>query len=112
MPDEDLAAIYSQAHSFYFMSTAEGFGLPPLEAMQCGVPTVTSNVTSMPEVVGDGGIMLAPTDEDGLCETMDQLYFHPALREAYRIRALKRAREFSWDRCVSEHIEIFKKISG
>jgi glycosyltransferase involved in cell wall biosynthesis len=107
IPDEDLAAIYSQAHSFYFMSTAEGFGLPPLEAMQCGVPTVTSNVCSLPEVVGDGGIMLAPTDEDGLCNTMYLLYSDPALCEEYRIRALKKAREFSWDRCASEHIGIF-----
>ncbi len=109
--DEDLASLYSYAHSFYFMSSAEGFGLPPLEAMQCGAPTVTSNVTSLPEVVGDGGIMLSPTDEDGLCNTMYQLYSNAELRNEYRNRGMQRAKEFSWDRCADEHIKIFTSIS-
>jgi glycosyltransferase involved in cell wall biosynthesis len=111
VPDEDLASIYSHAHSFYFMSEYEGFGLPPLEAMQCGVPTVTSNVTSLPEVVGDGGIMLAPTDEDGLCNIMYQLYSNAELNAEYRNRGMQRAKKFSWDRCADEHINIFKTIS-
>ena len=79
--------------------------------MQCGVPVVTSNICSLPEVVGDGGIMLPPGDEDGLCNTMYQLYYDSTLRDEYRIRGLKKASEFSWSRCASEHIEIFKKIS-
>ena len=111
VPDHDLATIYSHAQAFFFMSKYEGFGLPPLEAMQCGTPTVTSNATSLPEVVGDGGIMLAPDDEDGLCHAMYQLYNNPGLREEYSKKGLKRAGEFSWDRCAGEHINIFKTIA-
>ncbi len=111
VPDDDLASIYSNAHSFYFMSNYEGFGLPPLEAMQCGLPTVTSNAASLPEVVGDGGIMLAPYDENGLCNTMYQLYHNSELRDEYRIRGMQRAKKFSWDICADEHVGIFKAIS-
>ncbi len=110
IPDEDLAVVYSNANSFYFMSEYEGFGLPPLEAMQCGVPVVTSDVSSLPEVVGDGGIMLPPRDEDALCDTMYRLHKDQVLREHYKKKALARARSFSWDKCVREHMDIYKTI--
>lgn len=110
IPDEDLACIYSNANSFYYMSLYEGFGLPPLEAMQCGVATVTSNTSSLPEVVGNGGIMLDPKDEDSLSETMWQFYSDENFKSEYAGKAVLRAKEFSWEKTVEEHVKIYKEI--
>ncbi len=112
IPEKDLAAVYSNATAFFFMSQYEGFGLPPLEAMQCGVPTVTSDVSSLPEVVGDGGIMLPPDDEDALCHTMYRLCQDGDFRARYGKKAQARARSFSWEKCVNEHVEIYHAIAG
>jgi len=109
--NEDLSVVYSNAQWFFFMSLYEGFGLPALEAMQCGTPVVTSNTTSLPEVVGDAGIMIDPTDEDNLCETMNMLYHNEALRNTYSQKGLERSQQFSWERCANEYVEIFKKIA-
>jgi glycosyltransferase involved in cell wall biosynthesis len=109
---EDLAAVYSNAVCFFFMSLYEGFGLPALEAMQCGVPVVTSNTTSLPEVVGNAGIMLSPTDEDALSEIMNNIYNDSSLREKYAAAGLARATEFSWQRCADEYASVFKKINS
>jgi glycosyltransferase involved in cell wall biosynthesis len=105
---EDLAPLYSGALAFVYPSFYEGFGLPPLEAMQCGTPVITSNTSSLPEVVGDAGIMVAPTDEDGLCEAMVKLYRQPALRAAMAERALARAATFTWDAYMDETIRAYR----
>lgn len=110
IPDEDLASLYSNAHSFYYMSLYEGFGLPPLEAMQCGVPTVTSNTSSLPEVVGEGGIMLDPKDEKALYETMLHLYQDEDIRMYYAEKGLKQSEKFSWKRTAERQVDIYKKI--
>ena len=107
----DLAVLYSNAKCFFFMSLYEGFGLPALEAMQCGTPTVVSNTTSLPEVVGEGGILLSPTDEDALSQTMSDIYNDESLRIKLAEAGLKKASTFSWDRCANEYAEIFKKIT-
>lgn len=110
IPDEDLAAVYSQANSFYYMSLYEGFGLPPLEAMQCGIATVTSNTSSLPEVVGEAGILLDPKDEDALSEVIWTLYNNDEYRLEYARKAALRAKEFSWEKAVEEHINIYNEI--
>jgi glycosyltransferase involved in cell wall biosynthesis len=110
VPDEDLASLYSHANSFYYMSLYEGFGLPPLEAMQCGVATVTSNTSSLPEVVGDGGIVLDPNNVESLGKTMLNLYKDDDLRSFYSEKGLERAKMFSWEKCADEHIGIYQKI--
>jgi len=110
VPDEDLASIYSNADAFFYMSLYEGFGLPPLEAMQCGVPTVVSNNSSLPEVVGDAGFLLNPKDEKALSEIMFKLYENEDLRKEYSQKALKQAKKFSWENTLSQHIEIYKKV--
>ncbi len=117
MPDkyidsEDLAVLYSNAVSFFFMSLYEGFGLPALEAMQCGTPTIVANATSLPEVVGDGGLLLSPTDVDELSNTMNNLYKSETLRTNLSEAGLKRAATFSWQRTADEYAAIFKKISA
>jgi glycosyltransferase involved in cell wall biosynthesis len=105
--NEDLAALYSGALAFVYPSLYEGFGLPPLEAMQCGTPVITSNTSSLPEVVGEAGIMISPTDEDGLCQQLLNLYQHPSLRETLSVRSLQQAGKFSWERCVQETIAAY-----
>ena len=110
--DEDLSAIYSHSLCFFFMSLYEGFGLPALEAMQCGVPVVTSNTTSLPEVVGDAGITLSPTDEDALCGVMNEVYHSEELRDRYSRSGLERAKQFSWQRCAEEYTNIFQRIAS
>lgn len=110
--DEDLSAVYSHSLCFFFMSLYEGFGLPALEAMQCGAPVVTSNTTSLPEVVGDAGITLSPTDEDALCGVMNEVYRSEELRDRYSRAGLERAGRFSWQRCAEEYTSIFKRIAS
>ena len=101
VPDEKLAALYSGATAFLFPSLAEGFGLPPLEAMQCGAPVISSNTTSMPEVIGDAGILLPPSDVDGWCQAMLNLAHEENLRAELRGKSLARAELFSWERHVA-----------
>jgi len=109
IPDEDLVPLYSGAMGFVYMSLYEGFGLPVLESMQCGTPVITSNNSSLPEVVGGAGIMLDAKDEDGLCHAMYQLYSNKSLREMLRTRALERAKQFSWTRCARETLAGYRK---
>ncbi len=106
--DEDLAAVYSGAIAFVYPSFYEGFGLPPLEAMQCGVPVITSNTSSLPEVVGDAGIMLDPKDTDGLCQSLFELYNQPSLRQYMSHKSLEQAKKFSWEKCTQETIAAYK----
>jgi glycosyltransferase involved in cell wall biosynthesis len=106
--DEDLAALYSGALAFVYPSLYEGFGLPPLEAMQCGIPVITSNTSSLPEVVGDAGIMVSPTDADTLCQSMLEIYYNPSLREVLSLKSLERAKQFSWKKCTQETINAYK----
>lgn len=92
----DLPALYAGSTGFVYMSRYEGFGLPPLEAMSCGVPVITSNTGSLPEVVGDAGIMLDPDDEVGVANAYDQLLNNPDIRRQHHNLALKQAKLFSW----------------
>jgi glycosyltransferase involved in cell wall biosynthesis len=106
--DEDLAALYSGAIAFVYPSFYEGFGLPPLEAMQCGIPVITSNTSSLPEVVGDAGIMLDPKDTDGLCQSLLDLYNKPSLRQSMSQKSLEQSKKFSWEKCTQETIAAYK----
>lgn len=106
--DEDLAALYSGALAFVYPSFYEGFGLPPLEAMQCGVPVITSNTSSLPEVVGDAGIMVDPLDTDVLCHSMLQIYNDSSLRDAMSLKSIEQAKKFSWEKCTQQTIAAYK----
>jgi glycosyltransferase involved in cell wall biosynthesis len=106
--DDDLSAIYSGATAFVYPSFYEGFGLPPLEAMQCGVPVITSNTSSLPEVVGDAGIMVSPTDADALCHAVLTIYRDHSLRQTLSARGLQRAKQFTWDSCLAKTIDAYR----
>jgi glycosyltransferase involved in cell wall biosynthesis len=106
--DEHLPALYTGALAFVYVSRLEGFGLPPLEAMQCGAPVITSNSSSLPEVVGDAGLTVDPDDIDGLCAHMLRLSGDEALRQELSARSLVRARTFSWERFGAETLAAYR----
>ncbi|HEU0299316.1 MAG TPA: glycosyltransferase family 1 protein [Longimicrobium sp.] len=106
--DEDLAPLYAGATAFLYPSRYEGFGLPPLEAMQCGTPVITSTAASLPEVVGDAGIMVDAEDGDALCEAMLRVYRDGSLRERMREASLARAALFSWERCTEQTLAAYR----
>ena len=110
VPDEDLAALYSSAMLFVYMSFCEGFGLPPLEAMQCGTPVICSNTTSLPEVMGDAGILVAPTNYEEISAAMLKIYHDDKFREHLKQQSISRANLFSWQKFASETLEVYKKI--
>ena len=108
--DLDLAAIYSGATGFVFPSLYEGFGLPVLEAMQCGCPVISSNTSSLPEVVGEAGFLVSPTDKDTLCEYILNLNLSSDLRDRYSQLSLDRATFFNWNKTTNSILEVYKHI--
>jgi glycosyltransferase involved in cell wall biosynthesis len=107
---EDLPCVYSGADLFVYPSFAEGFGLPVLEAMACGVPVITSESGSLPEVVGDAGILLAPGDTSRLAETILDVLNDPDLRTDMTQKGLKQAARFSWRRTAEQTLDVYRKI--
>jgi glycosyltransferase involved in cell wall biosynthesis len=95
--DEDLPALYSGALAFAYLSSYEGFGLPPLEAMACGVTVLTGDRTSLPEVVGDAGVMVDPFDVGAIAERIVSLVGDDGLRATLAARGIERARGFTWE---------------
>ena len=106
--NEDLAALYSNALFFVFPSLYEGFGLPPLEAMQCGVPVITSNTSSLPEVVGNAGITVDPQDGDALGQAMLRLAVDDNQRAELANKSLEQARQFSWAQCANQTLKAYQ----
>ena len=106
--DSDLAAIYSGAIGFIFPSLYEGFGLPVLEAMQCGCPVISSNTSSLPEVVGGAGFLVSPTDKDTLCEYIVKLDRSSDLRSKYSQHSLNRSDFFSWEKTAAATLKIYE----
>jgi glycosyltransferase involved in cell wall biosynthesis len=101
-PEQDLPALYRQAALLAYPSLYEGFGLPPLEAMACGTPVVASSTSSVPEAVGDAGILIDPNDTQALADALHLVLSDPGLRANLRSRGLARAAEFSWTRTAAE----------
>jgi glycosyltransferase involved in cell wall biosynthesis len=112
MPDEDQPAIYGAADLFVFPSINEGFGLPVLEAMACGTPVITSNTSSLPEVVGDAAVMVDPLDSQALAESMIDVLRNPDLQKDMVSKGLERAKIFTWERCASEMIDVYRQALG
>lgn len=112
IPELDLAHYYSSAALLAYPSLYEGFGLPPLEAMACGCPVVTSDTSSLPEVVGEAGIMVNPDDIDSLAQAMRQVLTDDKLRDNMVRKGLEQAKKFSWERTAMETMEVYKKVGG
>lgn len=108
--DDDLPALYSAATLYVFPSLYEGFGLPLLEAMQCGVPIVTSGASCLPEVAGNAAVQLSPTDEHAWSATMQQLLADPQQRTKLIAAGFRQARQFSWQKAASQLLEIYDRL--
>ena len=109
--EDTLAALYRLADIFVFPSLYEGFGLPPLEAMASGTPVVVSNVSSLPEVVGDAGVLVNPYDPQAIADGISRLLDDPQLRRELIARGLVRARAFSWPESVKRIRQIYEEVA-
>ena len=107
--DADLPALYGAATAFVYPSLYEGFGLPPLEAMACGTPVICSDAASLPEVVSDAALMVDPSSVPALAEALVQVLTTTGLRDDLVARGLRRAQEFSWDRCAAETLAVYRE---
>jgi len=110
VPDKDLPALMSGALVFAYPSLYEGFGLPVLEAMACGVPVVTSNVSALPEVAGDAALIADPHDVESLAEAMRRLIENESLRTTLRNKGLTQAARFSWKRAAQETLKAYSSV--
>lgn len=109
IPFEEISQLYQNALALVFPSLHEGFGLPILEAMASGVPVITSNVTSCPEVAGDAALLINPYNTLEIKESMERIINDPDLRKTMKIRGLERAKIFSWKKSAEEHYQVFLK---
>lgn len=105
-----LPSLYNEAKVFVFPSQYEGFGLPPLEAMACGTPVVTSNTSSLPEVVSDAGLLIDPYNIDELVEAMERSITDQKLRHELIEKGLQRVKHFSWERSARQTLKIYKDV--
>ncbi len=105
--DLELATAYKHAAAFVFPSLYEGFGIPPLEAMNYGCPVLSSNVSSVPEIVGEGGLQVQADQIEELSAGIDKILGDTQLRASLIVRGKKRTLEFNWDRCAKEHHDLY-----
>jgi glycosyltransferase involved in cell wall biosynthesis len=110
VPDDDLPGLYTLSTCFVYPSFFEGFGIPPLEAMQCGSPVITGDRTSLPEVVGDAGILVDPFDVTSIADAIGRMLSDGDLRNELRQKGFERARRFSWQRAARETLGVFEKV--
>jgi glycosyltransferase involved in cell wall biosynthesis len=112
IPRKHLPSIYSLASISVYPSLYEGFGLPPLESMACGTPVVASNVSSIPEVVGDAGILVNPFSPDEFAQAMYNLLTDKNLYLKFKNKGLERAKNFTWDESARKTLRIWESLSG
>lgn len=108
--DDDLHALYYGARALAFPSLYEGFGLPALEAMVHGTPVLTSNTSSLPEVVGDAALLVDPTSVQSIRDGLRTLWHDAALRQELRRRGLERAKGFTWEKAAQATLEVYRRL--
>ena len=111
-PAEELPLWYNAATAFVYPSLYEGFGMPPLEAMACGAPVIASSAASLPEVVGDAGLVVAPEDVQGLAQAMRRVWRDEGLRGDLSRRGVERARRFTWEATARATVESYRRALG
>ena len=111
-PDERLANLYRYASVFVYPSLFEGFGIPPLEAMHYGCPVLASNASSIPEVVGDGGLYFDPAKPDDLRQKLEELLVNGSLQDQLRSRGHAQEQKFSWDICAQETAGLYRTLTA
>jgi len=109
--DDDLVALYNAADLFVYPSIFEGFGLPPLEAMACGTPAVTSNSSSLPEVVGDAALMVDPLDAEALASAIAMALGDANLHAQLSMQGLQRAAMFSWEATARTVLDVYRRTA-
>lgn len=109
VPNDDLPGLYSGAICLAYPSYFEGFGLPILEAMQCGTPVIAGNRTSLPEVAGDAGVLVDPFDETAVAKALTAVIENPGYRDQLRVKGIERAREFSWQRTARLTLDAYER---
>ena len=112
VPLETLRVFYAAASAFLFPSLYEGFGLPPLEAMAHGTPVVASNVSSMPEVLGDAAVLVNPKNVFDIARGLREVLVDETLREELRVRGQRRTLSYSWDESARKVLEIYRRVSS
>jgi glycosyltransferase involved in cell wall biosynthesis len=110
VPTEDLVLLYNAAAVFVFPSLAEGFGLPPLEAMACGTPVVAANSAAMPEVLDGAGWLVDAHDEQGMAAAVERVLCDDSVRASLVDAGHKRAAAFSWTRCAAETLDVYRTV--
>ena len=111
VPKDDLVALYNGARAFVYPSKYEGFGLPVLEAMQCGTPVVAGAVSSIPEIAGDAAILIDPSSAEALTDALRRILADEALAVDLAARGRARAAMFSWNRCARETIAVYQRCA-
>jgi glycosyltransferase involved in cell wall biosynthesis len=112
VPVGDLALLYNAARMHVHPSFYEGFGLPPLEAMACGTPTIVANVSSLPEVVADAGLLVAPEHTEGWTVAMWRVLTNDSLHAELSEKGLERAKAFSWEKAACQTLDLYKRLIG
>jgi len=112
VPETDLPAYYSGAEVFVLPSLYEGFGFPVLEAMACACPVITSNTSSLPEVVGEAGIMVDPHDADNLAQAMRRVLTDSELSNNMIRKGLAQAKRFTWEKAAEQTLEVYNKVEN
>jgi len=107
---KDLPGLYNGAVLLTLPALYEGFGLPPLEAMGCGTPVVVSNISSMPEVVGDAGILVDPKSVDSIADGLLSVLMDKKLQHELAAKGIERAREFSWENTGRKTLDVMESL--
>ena len=110
LPQDDLPMVYNLASLFVYPTKYEGFGLPALEAMACGTPVVTTAISSLPEIVGDAGMLIPPGDEQALASAMAEVLHDSTLFNQLRTRGLQRSEHFTWERTAQQTLKVYQQV--